>query len=72
MSWTIQPDTEPDAEPPIHAMMCAVCHKQSGGRDELAEAQDWALDHAGRHPTHHSYRELTVTPWKAWMRNPQG
>ncbi len=67
--WTIAPDTEPDAEPTVYSLQCAVCYQHSGGLDTPEEAQDWALRHSGRNASHHTYRELIIRPWKAWMRD---
>ncbi|WP_432093679.1 hypothetical protein [Streptomyces sp. bgisy100] len=65
--WTLAPDREPDAEPFTFAMECAVCGERSLTGEEVTEAQDWSLRHAGRHPSHCSYRELITRPWRAWM-----
>ncbi|MET8678947.1 hypothetical protein ABZW18_15565 [Streptomyces sp. NPDC004647] len=65
--WTLTPDREPDAEPLTFAMECAVCDQRSVIGEDVTEAQDWALRHAGRNPSHHSYRELITRPWRTWM-----
>ncbi|GHF44001.1 hypothetical protein GCM10010218_26640 [Streptomyces mashuensis] len=67
-TWTLQPDREPDAEPVTYAMQCAVCGAGSAPQEDAAGAQDWAFRHAGRNPSHHTYREVITRPWRAWMR----
>ena len=70
-NWTLAPHREPDAEPVTFAMQCAVCRKQSTATVNFAYAQAWALRHAGRNPSHLTYRELITRPWHAWMREKQ-
>ncbi len=67
-SWTLEPDREPDAEPVTYAMECAVCGRRSGAGVDYQDVQRWALAHAGRNPSHHTYREVIHRPWRAWMR----
>ncbi|WP_372408574.1 hypothetical protein [Streptomyces luteireticuli] len=71
-TWTLQPDREPDAEPMTYAMQCAVCGEGSGPAEDFLDAQHWAFRHAGRNPSHHTYRELIERPWRAWMDRPHG
>ncbi|MEV5374849.1 hypothetical protein AB0L26_02570 [Streptomyces nondiastaticus] len=66
-TWTLAPDREPDAEPVTYAMQCAVCEEKSDPQEDLAAAQTWTFRHAGRHPSHHTYREVITRPWRAWM-----
>ncbi|MET8678857.1 hypothetical protein ABZW18_15090 [Streptomyces sp. NPDC004647] len=66
--WTLQPDREPDAELITYAMQCAVCGEHSGGDEDWADPQRWALSHSGRNPAHHSYREIITRPWRTWMK----
>ncbi|MDK1473066.1 hypothetical protein QNO07_06465 [Streptomyces sp. 549] len=72
--WTLRPDREPGAEPVTFAMQCAVCCAASVPSVDFADAQAWTFRHAGRHPSHHSYRELITRPWHAFRpdRSPSG
>ncbi|MEU1675112.1 hypothetical protein ABZ752_24280 [Streptomyces roseifaciens] len=65
--WTLTPDLEPDAEPVTYAMQCAVCEERSEPAEDLTTAQTWTFRHAGRNPSHHTYREVITRPWRAWM-----
>ncbi|WP_312018540.1 hypothetical protein [Streptomyces sp. I05A-00742] len=71
-TWTLQPDREPDAEPVTYAMRCVVCGAESDAAEDFLDAQHWTFRHAGRNPSHHTYRELIMRPWRAWMDRPQG
>lgn len=64
--WTLTPDREPDAEPVAYAMQCAVCGDVSGTDVDFTVPQDRTFRHAGRHPSHHTYREVITRPWRAW------
>ncbi|PWI16769.1 hypothetical protein DI272_23340 [Streptomyces sp. Act143] len=66
--WTLEPDREPDAEPVTYAMECAVCGERSESSVDFGVPQGWVLAHGGRNPSHHSYREVIVRPWRAWWR----
>ncbi|WP_053708078.1 hypothetical protein [Streptomyces sp. NRRL B-3648] len=66
--WTLQPDREPDAAPITYAMQCGVCDESSPTSTDFAEPQGWVLEHGGRNPSHHTYREITTRPWRAWWR----
>ncbi|MFC5719657.1 hypothetical protein ACFP1Z_05620 [Streptomyces gamaensis] len=68
--WTLQPDREPDAEPITYVMECVVCGEHSAVEEDFGEAQRWTFRHAGRHPSHHTYREVITRPWRAWMAGP--
>ncbi|MBB1243951.1 hypothetical protein GL263_10340, partial [Streptomyces durbertensis] len=65
VEWRLHPDLEPDAEPVTYAMQCAVCEEQSTPTVDFADAQRWTFRHAGRNPTHHTYREHLIRPWHA-------
>ncbi|MDF4253903.1 MULTISPECIES: DUF7848 domain-containing protein [Streptomyces] len=67
-NWVFVPDQEPDAEPIMYAMQCAVCDEQSTASIDYTEGHAWALRHSGRNPSHHTYRELVTRPWRCWMR----
>lgn len=64
--WTITPDTEPDAEPVLVAMQCAVCGAASGEAEDRNAASAWALEHSGRHPAHRTYRETLTLPYRTF------
>lgn len=40
-TWTLQPDREPDAEPVLYTMQCAVDGETSPTSEDFAEPQDW-------------------------------
>lgn len=65
--WTVGPDREPDAEAITYAMECAVCAARSEPRVDAGEGQRWVLAHAGRNPSHHTYREHITRPYRAVM-----
>ncbi|AXH70254.1 hypothetical protein SEA_HAIZUM_50 [Streptomyces phage Haizum] len=65
--WTLKPDREPDAENSTYSMECAECDESSMPSEDYREAQDWALRHAGRNPTHRAFREIILRPWRAYM-----
>nr|WP_055700867.1 MULTISPECIES: hypothetical protein [Streptomyces] len=67
-TWTLEPDREPDAEPATYAMQCAVDGETSPAAVDFAVPQKWVLEHCGKHPSHHSYREIITRPWRAWRR----
>nr|WP_237536393.1 hypothetical protein [Streptomyces sp. SID5785] len=68
VTWTLEPDREPDAEPSTYAMQCAVCEETSTASVDFGEPQEWVLAHGAAHPSHHSYREVITRPWRAWWR----
>ena len=68
VDWTLAPDREPDAEPVTYAMECAVCNARSEPSVDFQDVQRWTFAHAGRNPSHHTYREVIHRPWRAWMR----
>ncbi|GAA1908314.1 hypothetical protein GCM10009716_17830 [Streptomyces sodiiphilus] len=65
--WAIGPDTEPDREPEVYAVECAVCRARSSDEESERAAQDWIFEHARYRPAHHTYRLSTVRPWRAVM-----
>ncbi|MET9517760.1 hypothetical protein [Streptomyces sp. NPDC002994] len=67
-TWTLRPDQEPDAEPVTYAMRCAVCGAGSEASTDFSEPQSWVFRHVGRNPSHHTFQEVIVRPWRAWMR----
>lgn len=68
-TWTLTPDREPDAEPTTYAMECAVCEESSAASKDFADPQSWALAHSGRNPSHHTFRESIVRPWRTWRHS---
>ncbi|MGW0861333.1 DUF7848 domain-containing protein [Streptomyces sp. NPDC002611] len=66
--WTLSPDREPDAEPTTYAMQCAVDGETSPASEDPTEPQDWVLEHCGKNPSHHSFREIITRPWRTWAR----
>lgn len=67
--WTLIPDREPDAEPLTYAMECAVCHERSDASGDWQPPQSWSLEHSGRNPSHHTYREIISRPWRTFMND---
>ncbi|MFI7317551.1 hypothetical protein [Streptomyces venezuelae] len=78
VTWHLSPDTEPDAERITRQMVCVVCEDDEAAPAAMSEpfedsehgvlaAQAWVFKHAGRHPCHHTYRELICRPWRAVM-----
>ncbi|MFD5696836.1 MULTISPECIES: DUF7848 domain-containing protein [Streptomyces] len=67
-TWTLEPDREPDAEPTAYAMQCVVDGETSPVSEDYAEPQMWVMEHCGRHPSHHTYRELITRPWRTWRQ----
>lgn len=67
--WIVALDDEPDAEPTVFGAQCAVCLNASDVLADEEQVAHWVRDHAGRHPSHHSYRELIQRPLRAWMPN---
>jgi len=65
-TWTLTPDREPDAEPTTYAMACAVCGESSDACEDFADPQSWVLEHCGRNPSHHTFREIITRPWRTW------
>ncbi|ATI18670.1 hypothetical protein SEA_AMETHYST_48 [Streptomyces phage Amethyst] len=67
--WSLIPDREPDAEAVTHAMECAVCGDRSDASGSWEPPQTWVLEHSGRNPSHHSYREIITRPWRTFMND---
>ncbi|MDK1476064.1 hypothetical protein QNO07_22025 [Streptomyces sp. 549] len=67
MQWSVGPDREPDAEAVTYAMECAVCGARSQPRVDAGDGQQWVFAHAGRNPSHHTYREHITRPYRAVM-----
>ncbi len=65
-TWTLEPDREQDAAPVTYAMQCAVCEESSETAEDFAEPQSWVLQHCGKNPSHHTFREVITRPWRTW------
>lgn len=65
--WRTEPDRAPDAEPITHAIQCVVCAKQSAALEDFEAARRRMLEHAGRLPSHLTYREIIRRPWRAYL-----
>ncbi|MFD8967818.1 hypothetical protein ACFV0C_22955 [Streptomyces sp. NPDC059568] len=52
----------------LYAMQCAVDEETSPTSENFAEPQDWVLRHCGQNPSHHTCREITTRPWRAWRQ----
>ncbi|QJD50696.1 hypothetical protein SEA_ISSMI_50 [Streptomyces phage Issmi] len=68
--WTLTPDREPDAPPLKYKMECAVCGDGSEESEGWNDPQAWTLEHSGKNPSHHSFREVITRPWRTFMHNP--
>ena len=64
--WTVTADTEPDAEPVLYGMQCAVCDATSGQGADRDTATAWAVAHSGRFPSHRTYRETVTLPYRTY------
>ncbi|MFJ2094738.1 hypothetical protein ACIOEW_36620 [Streptomyces sp. NPDC087901] len=65
--WAIGPDRTPGASAPVYEVECTTCLETSDAYEGPTSPEDWALAHAGRNPSHRSYRAiitsfLRVTP----------
>jgi hypothetical protein len=68
LTWTLEPDKQPDAAPVTYAMSCDVCGVKSADFEDIAPVQQWVFGHVGSNPTHHSFTEIIHRPWHAWMK----
>jgi hypothetical protein len=63
--WLISRDTSEGAPAePLHEMQCTTCSERSAASSDVAAAQDWALQHSGRYPSHTGYRETVTRFWR--------
>lgn len=64
--WHLGVDTTPSASQQPHCVVqcdtCGECTECPVADREMAE--EWALEHTGRHPTHQTYRASQVTSWR--------
>lgn len=67
VEWSIGPDTEPDREPDVYAIECAVCMARSPQEEVPEDAREWIFKHVATHPCHHTYRAIVIRPWRAVM-----
>jgi hypothetical protein len=75
--WLITPDRAEGApQEPLHEMECTTCAtldaadgagSRSPASEDVIDAQEWALHHSGRHPTHTGYREIVTRFWRTSM-----
>lgn len=64
VDWTIRADDSDDAPPPLYEMRCISCGARSAPEEDGDDAQQWALEHSGRHPTHRTYRGIVTSAWR--------
>lgn len=69
-TWTIAPDLSEGASPPIYELECTTCLERSPASEDGAEAQQWALGHSGRQPTHTGFRGIHTSFWRTAMKEP--
>lgn len=69
-SWTIAPDTAEGASPPIYQTECTTCDARSEPTEAAGDAQQWALGHSGRHPSHTGFRGVHTSFWRTDMADP--
>lgn len=64
--WHLGADTTPGIpQDPQRTVQCGTCGERVGvPAAERASAEDWALEHTGRHPTHRTFRAAQVTYWR--------
>lgn len=72
VKWTLTPDGEPDAEPVTHQFQCVVCSEESDRSISWSEPQEWVLEHSGKNPSHHTFRESITRPWRTFMTSGPG
>lgn len=65
--WTIGQDTSEGASPPLYEVECTTCDAKSGVSESAGDAQDWALQHSGRNPSHTGFRGINTTFWRTTM-----
>lgn len=65
--WTIAPDPSEGASPPLYELECTTCPERSAPSEAAADAQQWALEHSGRHPTHTGFRGISTSFWRTSM-----
>ena len=66
--WTITPDASEGVSPPLFEMECTTCPERSPASEDAGEAQDWALRHSGRHPSHTGFRGISTSFWRTSMQ----
>lgn len=68
VNWLISPDRSEGAPAvPLHQMECTTCPERSEASENVADVQNWALGHSGKHPSHTGYREVIVRFWRTSM-----
>ncbi|MQS07514.1 DUF7848 domain-containing protein [Streptomyces alkaliphilus] len=63
--YTIEPDTEPDAEAITFTVRCAVCGEGGPTAETTDAAGEWIVTHLGEKSEHLSYREIVTRPYRA-------
>jgi hypothetical protein len=64
VSWTMGPETAPEAPEMVHELECTTCGAESEPQDNFEVARDWAFAHTGGNPSHRGYRELVTRFWR--------
>ncbi|WP_445047560.1 DUF7848 domain-containing protein [Streptomyces drozdowiczii] len=59
--WTIGVDRTPGASGPFYEVECKTCGEPSDAAEDRTSPEDWALRHAGRNPSHRSYRAIITS-----------
>lgn len=72
VTWTITQDVSATAPPPRYEMECTTCTARSAPTEDAGTAQDWALQHSGRHPSHTGYRGVGTSFWRTSMAGEEG
>lgn len=72
--WLIRPDRQDGApREPLYEIECTACptspESRSPASEDVTDAQDWAIRHSGRHPSHTSYRETVTRFWRTQMQD---
>ncbi|MFC9271323.1 hypothetical protein ACFTXJ_26575 [Streptomyces zhihengii] len=65
-AWHLGADTTPGIpQDPQCAVQCGTCGERINVPAASREAaEDWALEHTGKHPAHQTYRAARVTYWR--------
>ena len=63
-TWTLAPDSEPDAAATTYAMKCSACQETSVCSEDFADPQGWVLAHSTQNPSHRTFHEVAVRSWR--------
>lgn len=58
--WLLAPDRSQGASSPVREIECTTCGERSEASTGQLGPDSWALGHAGAHPQHTGYREITT------------